>query len=93
MFRLLGKCSFSAKPALNSDSKSFLSKYKESVNQILSSLNRSNSLEKIGVKLGGGKKDAPISEIGTINVIDSHKAELTTFDPQVHVLYRFLLLI
>lgn len=92
MLRLLAKCSFSTKSALNSDFKPFLSKYKESLNQILSSLNTSNSLEKIGVKLGGNKNDALLSELGTINVIDSQKAELTTFDLQVQDLYQYSLL-
>ena len=80
MFRLL---SFSTKSGLNSNYNQLLSSYKQSVNQLLESLNSSIVLEKIGVKLGGSKKDAPISELGTINVLDSHKVELTTFDPQV----------
>ena len=83
MLHFWGKFSFSTKPAFNVDYKLFLSKYKESVNLILSSLNTSIFLEKVGVKLANSKKDASLSELGTINVIDSQKAELTTFDPQV----------
>jgi hypothetical protein len=83
MFHLLRKTSFSTKYALNSDYKLFLSKYKESIATIISSSNTLNSLEKIGVKLANSKKDASLSELGTINLIDSQKAELTTFDPQV----------
>lgn len=83
MFHLLRKTSFSTKSALNSDYKLFLSKYKESIATIISSSNTLNSLEKIGVKLANSKKDASLSELGTINLIDSQKAELTTFDPQV----------
>lgn len=83
MLHFWGKFLFSTKPAFNADYKLFLSKYKELINQILSSLNTSNFLEKVGVKLANSKKDASLSELGTINVIDSQKTELTTFDPQV----------
>lgn len=84
MFRLLRRERFSTKLAINAHYKSFLSKYKESLNQILSTGNVSASLEKIGVTLAKNKKDASLNELGTINIIDSQKAELTTFDPQVN---------
>lgn len=84
MIRFRRKIAFSTKPALDSDYKSFLSKYKESLNQILSSANASTSLGRISVKLANSKKDALLNELGTINLIDSQKAEITTFDPQVN---------
>ena len=66
------------------DFKSFLNKYKDNLKQLLTTGNLISSLEKLTVKLADNKKSTALSEIVTINLIDSQKAEITTFDPQVN---------
>ena len=89
MFHIRSKIGLSTKAFSQSDLKTFLQKYKESINQISFGENISASLEKISVKLAASKKDTPLKDLGTINVIDSQKAELTTFDPQVYSSDRY----
>lgn len=79
----LRRCNFSAISAVEPDFKSILSKYKDLLKNLVSSANGINALEKLTVKLGTSKKSATLNDIGTLNVIDSQKVELTTHDPQV----------
>ena len=83
MFLIRLKNGLSTKSFSQCDVKSFLHKFKESINQISVAENISASLEKINIKLATSKRDTPLKDLGTINAIDSQKAELTTFDPQV----------
>lgn len=92
MFHIRSKIGLSTKAFAQSDFKPFLHKYKESINQISVAENISASLEKIHIKLASSKRDSPLKDLGTINVIDSQKAELTTFDPQVKNIDQYFFL-
>lgn len=60
-----------------------MSKYKDLINELSDTGSGINLLEKIPIKLSNSKKSVTLSDIGTLNVIDQLKAELTTHDPQV----------
>lgn len=84
MLQILKKFAFSTKSINSADFKSILSRYKEEIYQLSLPIgNGIASLEKMSVKVANSKTEAPLREIGTINLIDPQKAELTTFDPQV----------
>lgn len=68
---------------MHDDFKSIMQKYKNLINELSNSGNIMCSLERISVKITNAKKAMPLNEIGTLNVIDPLKAELTTHDPQV----------
>ena len=76
---------------MQTDFKMLLSKYKDSIKQISTSGNGIASLDQLSVKLTSSKKPAALNDVGTLNIIDPLKVELTTFDPQViyfiHIFY------
>lgn len=83
MFALIRKFNFSSASTVQADFKTMLNKYKDSVKQISTSGNGAAALDNINVKLANCKKPTTLKDVGTLNVIDPSKAELTTFDPQV----------
>lgn len=83
MFALIRKLHFSSTSTVQADFKTMLSKYKDSIKQISNSGNGAAALDNIHVKIANWKKPATLNDVGTLNVIDPSKAELTTFDPQV----------
>jgi ribosome recycling factor len=84
---------FSTKPSAHIDTAQLLKKFKDSLKQISSAAKGSSLLEGFNIKLSGSKGTTiRLSEIGKLNVIDSYKAEITTFDPQVLIIIRYIIL-
>ena len=83
MLSMIRKFNFASASNVQVDFKTLLNKYKDSIKQISTSGNGIASLDQLSVKLTNSKKPATLNDVGTLNVIDPSKAELTTFDPQV----------
>ena len=65
---------------------STVEKYREDIKRSISkSTSCAAILEGIKINLGSGKNEASLKDIGNLNAIDSYRAEVTTFDPQVSV--------
>lgn len=60
-----------------------LIKYKDIIKELSSAGSGIASLDKLNIKVTNSKKSAFLHDLGTLNAIDSLKAEFTTFDPQV----------
>ena len=91
MLQHLKRLYFSTKPAFDIDFKSILIKYKGLLNELSRCGNGISSLDKLGIKLTNNKKSALLNEIGTFNIVDSQKVELTVHDPQVNYNYNYII--
>lgn len=94
MLHIVKKFAFTTKSTPSTDFKSILNKFKEEIKQLyLLNSDWVASLERVKVKVANNKIEAPLRDFGTINLLDSQKAELTTFDPQVkyfdHSIFSF----
>jgi len=90
ILNFISRLRFSTKSPTSVDTAIQIKKFKESLQKISDSSNGVSLLENLSIKLSSSKGSVVrLSEICKVNPIDSYKAELTTFDPQVIYIVNF----